>query len=57
MQNAANKTRIGTLLLYIFDMGITKFKAGFATAGATLVMAGTLLLVSLVRKAVKYDEA
>jgi putative aldouronate transport system permease protein len=56
MQNPANKTRIGTLLLYIFEMGITKFKAGFATAGATLVMAGTLVIVALARKAVKYDE-
>jgi putative aldouronate transport system permease protein len=57
MQNPANKTRISTLLVYVFDMGITKFKTGFATAGATLVMGGTLLLVGLARRAVKYDEA
>jgi putative aldouronate transport system permease protein len=57
MQNPANKTRIATLLVYVFDMGITKFKTGFATAGATLVMVGTLALVGIVRKAVRYDEA
>jgi putative aldouronate transport system permease protein len=57
MRNPANNARIETLLVYVFDMGITKFKAGFATAGATLVMAGTLLVSGLVRKAVHYDEA
>ncbi|MDP3178369.1 MAG: ABC transporter permease subunit [Spirochaetaceae bacterium] len=57
MQNPVNKTRISTLLVYVFEMGIVKFKAGFATAGATLVMAGTLAIVAIVRKAVKYDES
>ena len=57
MQNPANRTRIATLLVYVFDMGIVKFKTGFATAGATVVMAGTLILAGLARKALRYDEA
>ena len=57
MQNPANKSRIATLLVYVFDQGITKFKTGLATAGSTLVMAGTLVLAAAVRKAVRYDDA
>jgi putative aldouronate transport system permease protein len=56
MQNSVNKSHIMTLLLYIFETGILNFKMGIATAGAVLVMVGTLVLVWIVRKAVRYDE-
>lgn len=56
MQNSVNKRYITTLLLYIFETGILNFKMGIATAGATLVMIGTLVLVWIIRKAVRYDE-
>jgi putative aldouronate transport system permease protein len=56
MQNSVNKRYILTLLLYIFETGILKFKMGIATAGAALVMIGTLVLVWIIRKAVRYDE-
>jgi putative aldouronate transport system permease protein len=56
MQNAANKSRIRTLLLYVYETGIIRFKTGIATAGATLVMCGSLFLVALMRKLVRYDQ-
>jgi len=56
MQNAANKDRIRTLLLFVYDRGILQFKTGLATAGAALVMAGSLLLVAATRRLVRYDE-
>ena len=55
MQNSVNKSHIMTLLLYIFETGILKFKMGIATAGAALVMIGTLVLVWVIRKLVRYD--
>jgi putative aldouronate transport system permease protein len=56
MQNPANKQYIRTLLLYVYETGILNFKAGFATAGATLVMIGTLVLVGVTRKLLRYDR-
>jgi putative aldouronate transport system permease protein len=56
MQNPINKRHIVTLLLYIFETGILNFKMGIATAGAALVMIGTLALVWVIRKVVRYDE-
>jgi putative aldouronate transport system permease protein len=55
MQNPANKQYIRTLLLYVFETGILNFKAGLATAGATIVMIGTLALVAVTRKLIRYD--
>jgi putative aldouronate transport system permease protein len=56
MQNPANKTQIRTLLLYVFDKGILNFKTGLATAGAVLVMIGSLAFVALTRKVIRYDR-
>jgi putative aldouronate transport system permease protein len=56
MQNSTNKRLIRTLLLYVFEMGILNFKLGTATAGAALVMIGTLALAGISRKLTKYDE-
>ncbi|MCL2479931.1 MAG: ABC transporter permease subunit [Treponema sp.] len=56
MQNSINKPYIRTLLLYVFETGILNFKLGTATAGATLVMIGTLALVGISRKLTNYDE-
>lgn len=56
MQNAANKDRIKTLLLYVFEKGIVQFKTGLATAGAVLVMIGSLLFVAVTRKVIRYDR-
>ena len=46
---------IQTLLIYVYEVGITNFKLGTATAGATLVMAGTLVLAFITRNVIKYD--
>ena len=56
MQNPLNKMYIRTLLLYVFETGIVNFKLGTATAGATLVMIGTLTVVGVSRKLTGYDE-
>ena len=48
--------KVRTLLLYIYTEGITQFKVGKATAGATVVLVATLLLSFIVRKLIKYDE-
>jgi putative aldouronate transport system permease protein len=56
MQNPGNKRLIRTLLLYIYDTGILNFKLGTATAGAALVMIGTLVLTGITRKLTNYDE-
>ncbi|MEN6477833.1 MAG: ABC transporter permease subunit [Rectinema sp.] len=56
MQNPANKRMIRTLLVYIYETGIINFKVGTATAGAALVMVGTLVIVAITRKLIRYDE-
>ncbi|MGB4408570.1 MAG: ABC transporter permease subunit [Sphaerochaeta sp.] len=56
MVNPANRRQIGTLLLYVFETGIINFKTGTASAGATLVMAGTLIFTAIIRKLIKYDK-
>jgi putative aldouronate transport system permease protein len=48
--------KVRTLLLYIYTEGITQFKVGKATAGATVVLIATLVISFVVRKLVKYDE-
>jgi putative aldouronate transport system permease protein len=56
MQNPGTKHMIRTLLLYVYETGIVNFKLGTATAGATLVMIGTLAMAGLTRKITSYDE-
>jgi putative aldouronate transport system permease protein len=56
MQNPANKQQIRTLLLYVFDRGILNFKTGLATAGAVLVIIGSLAFVAATRKVFRYDR-
>ncbi|HOQ95191.1 MAG TPA: ABC transporter permease subunit [Sphaerochaeta sp.] len=56
MVNPANRRMIGTLLLYVYETGILNFKTGTASAGATLVMIGTVAITGLIRKFTGYDE-
>ena len=56
MQNAANKSEIRTVLLYVYETGIVNFKTGLATAGAFLVMVGSLAIVALTRGMTRYDR-
>ncbi len=56
MANPANKRMIGTLLLYVYENGIVNFRMGTASAGAVLVMMGTILISALVRRLSGYDE-
>ncbi len=56
MVNPANRRLISTLLLFVYETGILNFQTGTASAGATLVMAGTLLITGLMRKFIGYDK-
>ena len=56
MNRPATKDSIRTLLLYIYEEGITKMKIGTATAAATVVMVITLLITIVVRRMAKYDQ-
>lgn len=56
MNRPATKDSIRTLLLYIYEEGITKMKIGPATAAATVVMATTLIITVVVRRLAKYEQ-
>jgi putative aldouronate transport system permease protein len=56
MQNPANRREIRSLLLYVYETGILSFKTGLATAGASLVMVGSLAIVALTRRMIRYDR-
>ena len=56
MENSMILDNVRTLLYYIYTNGITQFKVGLATAGATVVMIATLALTLAVRKIIRYDE-
>jgi putative aldouronate transport system permease protein len=55
MVNPANRNQISSLLLYVYETGILSFKSGTASAGATLVMIGTLVVTQVFRSATKFD--
>ena len=48
--------KVRNLLYLIYTQGITQFTVGPATAGATLVLIGTLIISAVVRKAIRYDD-
>ena len=56
MNRPATKDSIRTLLLYIYEEGITKMKIGTATSAAAVVIAITLVLTIVVRRTAKYDQ-
>ncbi len=56
MSRPATKDSIRTLLLYIYEEGITKMKIGTATAAATVVMATTLIITIAVRRLARYEQ-
>ncbi|MDD4079911.1 MAG: sugar ABC transporter permease [Eubacteriales bacterium] len=56
MNRPATKDSIRTLLLYIYEEGITKLKIGTATAAATIVMLLTLVITVVVRRIARYEQ-
>ena len=56
MMNASISDKVKNLLVLIYEQGIIQFNVGTATAAATVVLAATLLITSVVRKILKYDE-
>jgi len=56
MGTASILDKVRNLLYLIYTQGITQFKIGSATAAATLVLIGTMVISAIVRKAIRYDE-
>lgn len=56
MVNASISDKVKNLLVLIYEQGILQFNVGTATAAATVVLAGTLVITSAVKKLLKYDE-
>lgn len=56
MGTASILDKVRNLLYLIYTQGITQFKVGPATAGATLVLVGTLAISAIVRKVIRYDD-
>lgn len=56
MENSMILDKIRTLLLYIYTEGILQFKVGVATSAATVVLVTTIVITSIVRKLIRYDE-
>ena len=56
MNRPATKDSIRTLLLYIYEEGITKMKIGTATSAATVVLVITFVITIITRRLAKYDQ-
>lgn len=56
MMNAAISDKVKNLLVLIYEEGIIQFNVGTATAAATIVLLATLLITSLVKKLLKYED-
>lgn len=56
MMNASISDKVKNLLVLIYEQGIVQFNVGTATAAATVVLAATLAITSVVRRLLKYDE-
>ncbi|MEQ6376102.1 ABC transporter permease subunit [Bacillaceae bacterium S4-13-56] len=55
MSNPAIAREVNVLMMYTYEKGILEFDMGVATAAAFLVIFATLILVSIVRKVIRYD--
>jgi putative aldouronate transport system permease protein len=55
MRNPAIAGEVDVVMMYVYEKGILQFDMGIATAAAFLVIFATLILVSLVRKGIRYD--
>lgn len=56
MMNASNSDKVKNLLVLIYEQGILQFDVGTATAAATVVLIATMIITTVVKKLVKYDE-
>lgn len=57
MANSSIYDKVRNLLFLIYQDGIVKSKTGQALAAATIVLLGTLIISTIVRKLTKYDES
>lgn len=56
MRNGLNQRGVDVVMTYVFDKGITQFQMGFASAASIVVLIMTLVLATVVRKLIRYDE-
>lgn len=56
MGNSSINDQVRNLLALIYEQGIAKFQIGPATAAATVVLITTLVVSSVVRRLIRYDE-
>lgn len=56
MGNASIFDKVRNLLYLIYTQGITQFKIGPATAGATVVLVATLVISGIARRIIHYDD-
>ncbi len=56
MNRPATKDGIRTLLLYIYEEGITKMRIGTATSAATVVLLITFIITFTTRRLARYDQ-
>lgn len=57
MYNSATMDKVRNLVFLIYQNGIQQFKIGLATAAATLVLIGTLIISMITRRLTRYDES
>lgn len=56
MKNPAIAHSVDVLMIYTYEKGIVKFDMGVANAAGFMIIAATLLLTLVVRRAIRYDE-
>lgn len=57
MGNPAINDRVRSLMVYIFEKGITQFDVGLATAAASVVLIITFVLTQASRRLLRFDQA
>lgn len=56
MMNASISDKVKNLLVLIYEQGILQFNVGTATAAATIVLIATMVITTIIKKLLKYDE-
>ncbi len=56
MMNAAISDKVKNLLVLIYEEGIIQFNVGTATAAATIVLIATLIITTIVKKLLRYED-
>ncbi len=55
LANSSVYREVTSVVVYAFEKGVLKFELGIATASASIVFIGTLLLVLIVKRIIRYQ--